>query len=191
VGQAWPPKATLAHNQNMLIQIGPSREPSDIVDLLLECHERIRTFLSLANRLAHAHAASRDEISDAATRITRYFSDALPLHVADEEQSILPRLSGRTPELDAALEGMHQEHLDHEPQLNTLVELCHKLQTSPERLEELRHSLLSTASMLGNTFSTHLEQEEQIILPAIKTCLPPLEQAAMLSELRARRNAHH
>jgi iron-sulfur cluster repair protein YtfE (RIC family) len=175
----------------MLIQIGPSRDPSDIVDLLLECHERIRSFLSLANRLALARAASRDEISDAAARITRYFSDALPLHLADEEQSILPRLSGRTPELDAALESMHQEHLDHEPQLNTLVELCRKLQASPERLEELRHALLSTASMLGKTLSTHLEHEEQIILPAIRTCLPPRAQAAMLSELRGRRNAQH
>src|SRR5215471_4934129 len=143
----------------MLIQIGPSKEPSDVVDLLLECHERIRSFAGLACRLADTREASHDEIRNAATRITRYFSEALPLHVADEEQSILPRLSGRTTELDAALKGMHQEHLEHEPQLNTLVELCRQLQASPERHDELRHSLLSTASMLEKLFSTHLERE--------------------------------
>jgi iron-sulfur cluster repair protein YtfE (RIC family) len=171
----------------MLIQIGSSREPSDIVDLLLECHQRIRHFLSLAYRLAQTHGALRDEISDASARITRYFSEALPLHVADEEQSVVPRLSGRTPELDTALQGMHGEHLEHEPLLKALVDMCRTLHASPERLDELRHSLLTTVSKLDKAVSAHLEQEEEIVLPAIRTWLTPEEQATMLTELRARR----
>src|SRR5262245_4918223 len=171
----------------MLIQIGSSKEPSDIVDLLLECHQRIRHFLSLGYRLAQTHGALHDEIIDASARITRYFSEALQLDFEDEEESVLPRLSGRTPDLDAALQGMHQEHLEHEPQLNALVEMCRTLHASPEKLDELRHSLLITVSKLEKSISVHLDHEEEIVLPAIRTLLPPEEQSAMLTELRARR----
>jgi iron-sulfur cluster repair protein YtfE (RIC family) len=172
----------------MLIQIGPLKEPTGIVDLLLDCHQRIRHFSSLASRLAQADTDSKDEIREAAARIRRYFSEALPLHVADEEHSVVPRLIGRTPELDAALQGMHQEHLEHEPQTNALVEMCRTLEASPERLEDLRHSLLTTASKLETDLCAHLEQEEQIVLPAITTWLSPEEQSTMLTELRARRD---
>jgi hypothetical protein len=79
----------------MLIKIGPQKEISDIVDLLLECHERIRSFIGLAGRLANCGPVSDTEVSDAAARVVRYFSESLPLHVADEEESILPRLLGR------------------------------------------------------------------------------------------------
>lgn len=172
----------------MLVQIGSSKESEDVVDLLLQCHQRIRHFLGLASRLAQTDDASHDEISDAAARITRYFTEALPLHVADEENSVVPRLSGRTPELDTTLQGMHQEHLEHEPQIKALIEMCRTLRDSPERINELRPSLLAGSSLLEKAFSAHLDQEEQIVLPAIRTWLSQEEQAAMLNELRARRD---
>ena len=173
----------------MLIQIGSPTGPSDIVDLLLECHERIRSFTGLACTLASAHGVSESEVRDVAARVTRYFSEALPLHTADEEQSILPRLAGRDPELDAALKRMQSEHHEHEPQLQRLLEICRALQASPERIDQLRASLLSTASALDKAFSSHLEQEEQVVLPAIRALLMPEERDAILSELRARRNS--
>jgi len=46
----------------MYVQIGVPKEPSDIVDLLLECHERIRTFVGLAGRLANTRQPSVDEV---------------------------------------------------------------------------------------------------------------------------------
>lgn len=45
----------------MLIKIGASDESSDIVDLLLACHQRIRFFIDLAIRLAETTDASNDE----------------------------------------------------------------------------------------------------------------------------------
>ena len=36
----------------MHVQIGPSKEPLDVVDLLLECHERIGAFTLTARSLA-------------------------------------------------------------------------------------------------------------------------------------------
>src|SRR6516164_5551174 len=88
------------HGKTMLIQIGPSKENSDIVDLLSECHDRIRAFTGLAGRLASSGSVSDNEIRDAAGQLVRYFSESLPLHVADEEESILPRLRGRSTPLD-------------------------------------------------------------------------------------------
>jgi hemerythrin-like domain-containing protein len=171
----------------MLIQIGPAKDPSDIVDLLLECHGRIRSFIDLASRLGKVARPSHDEIRDAAMRITRYFSEALPLHVADEEQTILPRLSGRSAELDATLQTMHREHLEHEPQLRSLLETCKTLHISPERLDDLRQTLLAAASALEGAFIAHLEEEERSILPAIRALLTSEERDVMLSELRSRR----
>jgi hypothetical protein len=73
----------------MLIKIGSSvAETGDVVDLLLACHERIRFFIDLAIRIADTTDASNEEIREAAARVVRYFSESLPLHVADEEESI-------------------------------------------------------------------------------------------------------
>jgi len=171
----------------MLVNIGPPQEPSDIVDQLKECHDRIRTFISLAARLASTDVISDIEVREAAARVTRYFSEALPLHVADEEESILPRLHGKTAELDAALSEMHGEHREHEPQVETLLGVCRKLQTLPENLNELRPTLLASATKLGQEFLSHLDKEEKVILPAIRQLATVEERDAMLRELRARR----
>src|SRR5262245_38800512 len=98
----------------MQIQIGYAEESTDLVGLLRACHRRVRFFIDLALRLAGTEDASPNEIQDAATRIVRYFEESLPLHIADEEQSIIPRLSGREPALDTTLQTMHREHTEHE-----------------------------------------------------------------------------
>ncbi len=171
----------------MFVKIGSTKEPSDIVDLLLECHERIRSFIGLARRLSEAQNVSENEIRDAAARVVRYFSESLPKHVADEEESILPRLSGRQADLDAALESMRREHEEHAPHLERLLEICRTLQVSPARLDETRASLAQAAVSLERDFQIHLEQEESTILPAIRSLLTHDEREAMLHELRARR----
>jgi hemerythrin-like domain-containing protein len=173
----------------MLVTIGPSAEPGDVVDLLVACHDRIRFFIDLALRLSAAIDASNDEIRDAAARVVRYFSESLPLHVADEEESIVPRLSGRDPALDRTLDIMHREHSEHEPHLEVLLKTCRALQESPEELPKLRDTLHDSAFQLANAFTVHLSQEEKIVLPAIRSLLSDEERTAMLSELRARRSA--
>jgi iron-sulfur cluster repair protein YtfE (RIC family) len=172
----------------MLTKIGNLSEPSDIVDLLNECHDRIRAFIGLAGRLAKAEEITNDEIRDAATRVTKYFSEALPLHVADEEQSILPRLQGKTVEVDSALLEMQKEHSEHELQVETLLGICRSLQASPERLNELREHLRESSSTLERDFFAHLDKEEKVILPAIRRLATREERDAMLRELRDRRN---
>jgi hemerythrin-like domain-containing protein len=187
----------------MLINLGPAKEgaplnwrPSahtvagnaaDIVDVLVECHDRIRSFIDLARHIALAYAVSHDDIGEAAQRVVRYFSEALPLHVVDEEESIVPRLTGRDAALDAALNTMRREHEEHKLDLELLLRTCRMLMDSPERLPALRETVLGAASSLQQQFVRHLEHEEQTIFPAVRTLLSPADHKAMLREFRVRR----
>jgi iron-sulfur cluster repair protein YtfE (RIC family) len=172
----------------VLINIGASPEPSDIVGMLAACHDRIRSFIALARRLAETQGVSPEEVRDASERIVRYFSESLPLHVADEEQSVIPRLSGRTAELDESLETMHREHQMHDPQLQSLIQICRSLHSDPARIAEARETLRLVSTALERDLLSHLQEEERTVLPAIRTLLTNSEQNAMLDELRDRRS---
>src|SRR5512135_3248017 len=90
-------------------------EPTDPdpVDMLLACHSRIRNFTAIAHRLAEAKGAAAAEIANAAEAVHRYYTVALPLHEADENETVYPRLraamtaAGAPPE---AVEAMVEQH---------------------------------------------------------------------------------
>ncbi len=173
----------------MLNAIG-SRSPSeDIVDLLLECHARIRSFSDLAVRLGEVQGAGPEEIQDAAGRVRRYFVEALPLHARDEEESVLPRLAGRDPAVDAAHVAMHRDHVGHGVVLEPVLAICETLAASPERQPELAAELARTGRILRAHFEAHLASEEATVFPLIARTVPDDERRRMVEELRGRRNA--
>src|SRR5512138_2428637 len=108
----------------MLTRLGPPPPGGDVVDALLDCHQRIREFTSLAVRLAGARGLPDEEIRDAAARVHRYFSVALPLHARDEEESLLPRLEGLDPDVDRELAEMMREHAEHGDPTDRVVAAC-------------------------------------------------------------------
>ncbi len=171
----------------MLTVLGKAPARGDAVDLLLECHDRIRSFLALARRVAEAGPAERDAIPEAATRVHRYFTQALPLHARDEEDSILPRLRGRDPEVDRALEDMAREHAEHEPPLARLTGACEALARAPDRHAALAPTIAAATGELEAHFAGHLRREEEVIFPAMRRLLDRAEDAAIVRELRARR----
>lgn len=173
----------------MLDQIGAARPAGDIVDLLLDCHVRIRRFTDMALRLGSARGAPAREVAEAAAAVHRYFSEALPLHAQDEEESLLPRLAGKDPDVDRALVEMHRQHEGHGPVLDRVLALCAALASAPERHGELAPELREAALALRDHFDGHLPPEEQTIFPAIRRVLSEDDRAAMLRELRARRGA--
>src|SRR6185503_861481 len=100
----------LSYAARMLVSLGsPRGDERDVVDALLACHERIRRFSAMAVRIADAGGATELEIRDAAAAVRRYFAEALPLHVADEDEDLAPLLAGRDPAIDAALATMSAE----------------------------------------------------------------------------------
>jgi iron-sulfur cluster repair protein YtfE (RIC family) len=171
----------------VLTQLGARAAPQNAVGLLLECHERIRAFLGLARRLGEPHVADEAAVADAAERVHRYFTEALPLHARDEEESIVPRLRGLDARVDAELERMVQEHREHEPPLRALVGACAELRREPGRLAALRPVVARAAAELARHFEHHLAREETVVFPAMRRLLPAATDGAIVGEIRARR----
>lgn len=172
----------------MLTRLGKKPPVSgDAVDLLLECHVRIRSFLEMAQRIAIERAAAPGEISAAAARVHRYFTQALPLHAQDEEESILPRLLGRDAAVDRELEIMVREHGEHEAPLAALVSACGEVARDPDRHQALAASLGRAADDLAAHFADHLAREEAVVFPAMRRLLDPGDDAEIVAEIRRRR----
>ncbi len=171
----------------MLTRLGKPATPGDAVDLLLECHDRIRSFLAMARRIAEARGAEVEGVAEAAARVHRYFTQALPLHAEDEEASILPRLRGRAAEVDGELDTMAREHGEHARPLRALTDACAALSGDAGRHAELAPAIGAAAAELERHFAAHLAREERVIFPAVRRLLDPAADAAIVQEIRRRR----
>lgn len=174
----------------MLTQLARHRASGlqDLVDLLGECHERIRRFVALARQAGSRHDVPADQIAQACIDVERYFTQALPLHVADEEESIDPRLRGLSPAVDQALDAVAQQHRQHEPELKALLRATSVLRSNPND-GAARGDVASTALALETQFDEHLRLEERVIFPAIREFLSHETQASIIDELRKRRHS--
>ncbi|MEZ4395234.1 MAG: hemerythrin domain-containing protein [Polyangiales bacterium] len=169
----------------MLVSLGRTPRREGLVDLLLACHARIRSFASMAERLGDP-APDDGQVVAACDAVARYFGDALPLHARDEEESLLPRLAGRDPALDDALLRMRREHADHVAALRDLLDRCEALRASPGVFAR-RAELARAARHLRAAFEPHLEREEREVFPAADALLTDDERRAAVAEMRARR----
>jgi hemerythrin-like domain-containing protein len=176
-------RSNVASEEIFVLQIQRRGEPrpDDAAAMLLHCHEKIRTFAKLAIDAASAVNAPASERADAAAKVHRYFTVALPLHVADEERSIRPRLlaAAPTPAIVEALATMAKEHSQHE---DLILELVPLWQASAADLART----ISAAQRLEELLRAHLEMEEATILPALRS-LPAEATRAIQDEMRARR----
>ncbi|MCA9630150.1 MAG: hemerythrin domain-containing protein [Myxococcales bacterium] len=172
----------------MLTQLARHRASGlqDLVDLLGECHERIRRFVALARQAGSRHDVPADQIAQACIDVERYFTQALPLHVADEEESIDPRLRGLSPAVDEALDAATQQHREHEPELKALLRATNVVRNNPND-PTARGELATAAEALEAQFEEHLRLEERVIFPAIRELLSHETQTSIIGELRRRR----
>lgn len=164
-----------------MLQIGKKPravDPEDPQGLLLDCHTRIRNFSALSVRLASAEAAPDAEIADAAARVHRYYTVALPLHQQDEEQSMAPRLPA-----SEAISTMRAQHVTIDRAMEPLLVQWERVSREPGRRSELR---LADAQALDALWVQHLALEESQIFPQLAT-LPRDLRSAITQEMRARR----
>jgi len=171
----------------MLVKLGHRPPATDLVSLLLECHERIRTFAALAVAVGDQPGLPADQIEAAHQRIVRYFSESLPLHVQDEERSILPRLAGRSAAIDGTLATMQAQHQAHEAPLRQLTKLCSSTRAAPDTAGT--PAFRDVAHHLDHELRLHLELEEASLFPVLGAQLSPDEQTVVMVEMRARRQA--
>jgi hypothetical protein len=177
-----------------------------VQDALLGCHMRIRHFTEMACKLAHAHAAEPEQIQKAAADVHRYFTVALPLHEADENVSLHPRLRKALPGGDStantgedsetallrrlggpAADAMVEQHESIDQLVERLVPLCTILRTQPAKLDELSQELHEVSAALKEIFTAHLEMEEKTVFPAMERFLSANELAEIRDEMRTRR----
>lgn len=165
----WPPP------------LHPGSSYAQPLDLLAACHERLTRSLDLLERLL-SHLVERPQDPDAAARdaaadVRRYFTLAAPLHHQDEELHLFPRLEAAS---QAALaQRLRAEHRE-------LEALWAPLDTALSRLDDIealhRHALPFIALM-----RRHVALEDGELFPAALPLLDPQSQAAIGTEMAARR----
>jgi len=178
----------------MLNQIAPARtnepKPEDAVDLLIGCHQRIRHFTDLAAKLAHGLGVSPNEVREAAASVHRYYSLSLPLHEADEDQTLHPRLNAVADEpLRHALLAMGDQHQAIDELIERLLPLLTLVRNNPSVIGEVGGEMCSVTKALDEVFRGHLQMEEEAIFPAIRNLLPDAVCQEMLREMQARRKS--
>ena len=175
----------------MLNQISPApktRAETGAVELLVGCHQRIRHFTSVATKLAHAQGTAHEEISSTAESVYRYYSVSLPLHEADEEDSLRPRLD-KLPDdrIRHALAAMHDQHMAIDDLLERLLPLLRLVGNNPATLADAGGEMCSITKALSEIFSAHLQMEEEVIFPAIDAQLTEQDRAELTREMQNRR----
>ncbi len=175
----------------MLNQISPLPSPpksEDAVDLLIGCHQRIRHFTGVAIKLAHAQGAEPEEVVQAAAVTHRYYAVSLPLHEADEEETVRPRLNTLDDEkLRHALLAMTDQHQAIDELLERLLPLLVMVQNNPQTIHAAGTEMCSITKALDEMFRAHLQLEEEVIFPAIRSGLAEDTRREMLLEMQIRR----
>src|SRR5688572_22414984 len=168
---------------------GEQRPDDDVVTQLERCHERIREFSSIANRLPPGPTATPAELGEAAAAVVRYFTVALPRHERDEEDSLAPALvaAAAPAEIIDALGRMRDEHRAIDECLAEAGPLWTGLAADPARRDELGPQLAAVAERLRSLFEIHLPAEEKLIFPAV-AALPAPVLASIRAEMRQRRD---
>lgn len=179
----------------MTIQINAPAEHSfdTPIELLTDCHRRIEKFLgqmiSIVNE-CRGGELDKDHRQALETAM-RYFRQAAPLHTADEEVSLFPRLR-QTSQQEAVgafdlLDRLEQDHIvaaESHTEVDGLVQAWLTegfLETSDlERLSLELHGLRTL-------YDRHIALEDGTLFPLASRVLPPEEVAQVGREMAVRR----
>ncbi|MCW5962866.1 MAG: hemerythrin domain-containing protein [Bryobacterales bacterium] len=174
----------------MAIQIGqPEPGCNDPVGLMTACHRRIELFLKTL-RYAAEHAGGRELLTDEAEAISRslrYFREAAPHHVADEEQDLFPALARRDP---GAADAINRLELDHQRagRLHARVNEVGERWVRDGRIEEeLLREFRNATEELEALYAEHIQVEETEVFPKATRALNETELDAIGRQMALRR----
>jgi hemerythrin-like domain-containing protein len=162
----------------------------DILELLFEGHEDIRSFTALALQLGHTRDASLSALSSAATRVIRFFTLELPVHTEAEDHGLVPLLFSTSLPQELLqflwMTGRQQEEL--ERLVDRLMPSWIALRDTPERYAELAGSLARGGRQLQLLMEEHLSMEEQILFPFTRARFSQARLMELAQELTHRRS---
>jgi iron-sulfur cluster repair protein YtfE (RIC family) len=163
--------------------------PDDVIDSLFACHDRIRRLSQLAARLPRAHDAPAVDVEEAARSLLAYFRHALPMHIADEDLSIRPRLHEVSTSEDVrdAIAMMSDQHEQIDETLSVLLPQWELLRADGSRLSWMPGEFRKDSEKLRQQLDGHLAMEEETVFPAMRRDLSAESEAVILREMRERR----
>lgn len=173
----------------------PDHDFDEPIGLLSDCHRRVERFL--AQLLAVAEACRGEQLAprerEALATGLRYFQQAAPLHTADEEASLFPRLraAGRSgapcDSVLAALQRLESEHDDADAGHAEVDELG-KRWLSEGTLEPADAArLVKRLRELRAFYATHIALEDEYLFPMAARVLSAAEIESVGREMAARR----
>jgi hypothetical protein len=161
----------------------PPKNPDDPLVALTACHAKIRQYMEGLTRLVTLPDLRDPRVIPSAQMAVRYFSIGLPLHAADEDDSIAPRLATRVPGSEALLDALELEHGGIDACLARLIPL---LSVLAEGGQPSRAALRAEVGFLRDILLPHIEREEAELFPLLAS-LTPLDRAQIGREMVSRR----
>ncbi len=181
----------------MPIQIGQKPAPTfqQPLELLSDCHRRIESFLGdliLVAERARGGPLQPVERTALETAL-RYFREAAPRHVADEEESLFPRLrecaSDAARAALASVMALENDHRSVERD-HAVVDQIGRRWLDTGRIPYTDVEILTLAlKRLKATYDRHIAVEDHEVFPAAAQALEPAVLAAIGAEMAARRRA--
>jgi hemerythrin-like domain-containing protein len=176
---------------NLEVKAKRKTDQEDAITLLLGCHDRIRHFTDVADRLNLNEQSPAADRQRAASAVLRYYEMALPLHEADENDSVYPRLQKALPpgELAAANQAMIEQHTEIDALIAELLPMWRTIADDPAQQENLSADLGKRVQRLKQLWTSHLDLEEEVVIPAMRRFLSQQDLGAIEAEMRARRTS--
>lgn len=160
--------------------------------MLSDCHRRIEMFLRSLQRVGEfIDSPLTLEARGALETALRYFHEAAPKHIQDEEESLFPRLRGsQHPEIEKVLLTLNALEDDHR-RTDALHSEVHQLglqclekgDLSVRDADRFRHAVNDLCSIYGE----HIRVEDNVVFPAAHRALSQSQKAAIASEMSSRR----
>ncbi|MFO7746710.1 MAG: hemerythrin domain-containing protein [Orrella sp.] len=180
----------MSHSKNAFLGVdGAVTKTDEPVDMLSASHDRIRRQCRTLIKLqAHIdkHGAD-DQAQRAASRVMRYFDEAVVLHHEDEEQDVFPALTAAATAVE----------------LPTTLSLCARLtqehakmgygwQNVREHLEpiakgEKHHLPQALVLQFTHAYEKHTDLEDRVLLPLVRKLLGVDQLTRIINAMRARR----
>ncbi len=176
----------------MTVQIGAKLDSGfeDPIGMLTDCHRRIEHFIDVLCLVVEPaqHRALSDEEARAVEAALEYFRVGGARHNADEEESLFPRLGGRTGE-DSLVElaGLKRDH-EIAGSLHAEVESLYRKWISDRMLDTVDWQALSVATRkLKALYAVHIQVEEQVVFPLASKTLDEATLELIGQEFKGRR----
>jgi hemerythrin-like domain-containing protein len=163
------------------------------IEMMRDCHRRIEHFLDALRTVIVRPGEGNltDEGRRALETALRYFKDFAPRHVADEEQSLFPRMrssaDANVKEALLELDGLECDHRRGES-LHTTVERLGRLWLKSGHLDQSQRERLRAAiDELAAMYAGHIHLEEQRVFALASELLNAQQLREIGNEMKRRR----